>query len=396
MKLAYITVQFPYGRYEAFFASEVRELVAQGHDVVVIPTRPRARFVGHRDLGASIVRLPLFGVRTFALALAEVIRHPFAVARVLRDLLRQKYRARLKNLAVLPKALAVAWEVRRSGVEHVHALWLSTPATVGFVASELTGIPWSVSAHRFDLFTDNLLREKVESASFVRAISERTRELLVERAGSDMSERCHVLHLGVAVPQRFHVPRNNHTLQILCPAQLEPKKGHRYLLDALARLRRRGVAFHCDLAGDGPLAGELRASIEELELSQHVRMCGSMPHDILLARLERNFYDLVVLASVDIDGQPGEGIPVSLMEAMAVGVPCIATDTGGIPELIDDPRCSRIVPQRDAAAFANAIADFAQHPEQHVDLGRRARRRICDAFDVRATTRSLCELMGAV
>jgi colanic acid/amylovoran biosynthesis glycosyltransferase len=397
MKLAYVTVQFPYGRYEAFFASEVNELVSLSHDVTVIPSRPQETFIGHRDFSANVLRLPLFGLRTFALAAAEFARHPIAVFRVVKELLfaRHQYRAKLKNLAVLPKALAVAWEMRRQGIEHIHALWLSTPATISYVVSELTGIPWSCSAHRFDVFTDNLLREKLSSAQFVRAISENTRNLLVERAGADVGDRCHVLHLGVNVPLRFHTPQRSRSLRLLCPAQLVPKKGHQYLLQALALLNERGVPFHCDLAGDGPLAGELKQSIDELGLSQRVKLCGTMPHDILLSRLERNFYDLVVLSSVDIGDQPGEGIPVSLMEAMAVGVPCVATDTGGVAELIDDPRCSRLVPQRDPAALADAIADFAQHPEQHVDIGQWARRRICDAFDVRATTKSLCALMGA-
>ena len=308
---------------------------------------------------------------------------------------RHDWRAKLKNLVVLPKSLAVAWEVRRQGIEHVHALWLSTPATVAYVVSELTGIPWSCSAHRFDLFADNLLREKLESAAFVRAISQDTRRLLVERAGTNLSERCHVAHLGVAVPRYPQVPHTTRALRLLCPAQLVARKGHRYLLRALAQLSERGVAFECDLAGDGPLAQDVRKEIDSLGLSSSVSMCGIVPHDILLSRLARGFYDLVVLASIDIDDEPGEGISVALMEAMAVGVPCVATRTGGVAELIDDPRCSRMVPQRDSDALAVAIAEFALHPEQRADVGEQARRRIFEEFDAHSTTVRLCELIGA-
>lgn len=397
MKLAYVTVQFPYGPHEAFFASEVRELVSLEHEVTVIPTRPRATFIPYRAFKANVLRLPLIGTRTFALAAGELLRRPAAVLRVVLHLLRARHGrdAKLKNLAVLPKALAVAAEARRLGIEHVHALWLSTPATVAYVVSELTGIPWSCSAHRFDVFTDNLLHNKLESAAFVRAISENTRRLLIERAGEDVSDRCRVSHLGVDVPARLHVRRKDRTLRLLCPAQLVAKKGHDYLLAAFALLHEHGIPFECDLAGDGPLSDELRRKIGELGLSSNVTMCGNVPHDILLSRLERSFYDAVVLASVDIDGQPGEGIPVALMEAMAVGIPCIATRTGGVPELIDDPRCSRIVPQRDPAALAAAIAEFALDPQRRVDIGTRARKRICDAFDVKTTTAELCELIGA-
>ncbi|HKU82064.1 MAG TPA: glycosyltransferase, partial [Candidatus Tumulicola sp.] len=385
-----------YGPHETFFASEVRELAALHHDVTVIPTRPVRGPIPYRGFAAGVLRLPLFGLQTIALALAAFARQPLPTLRLLAGLLRARHGAgaKLKNLAVFPKALAVAWEVRRRKVEHVHALWLSTPATIAYVVSELTGIPWSASAHRFDVFTDNLLRDKLESASFVRAISENTRRLLLERAGGDLSDRCKVVHLGVDVPAALAMRRKDRTVRLLCPAQLVPKKGHAYLLDALALLRDNRIPFACDLAGDGPLGVDLQRKIDQLGLTASVSMCGNMPHDILLSRLERSFYDVVVLASVDIDGQPGEGIPVSLMEAMAVGIPCVATRTGGVPELIDDPRCSRVVPQRDPAALAAAIVEFALDPARRAAIGERARKRICAAFDVKTTTMELCEMMA--
>lgn len=396
MRIAYVTVAFPYGPHEAFFASEVRELVSLAHEVTVIPTRPVHGLIPYRAFAADVLRLPLFGLRTFALAAATFVRQPLRTLRVTARLIGARHSggAKLKNLAVLPKALAVAWEARHRKIEHLHALWLSTPATVAYVVSELTGIPWSASAHRFDVFTDNLLRDKIESASFVRAISESTRRLLLERAGGDLSERCKVVHLGVDVPAALAMRRKDRTVRLLCAAQLVPKKGHGYLLDALALLRDHGIPFGCDLAGDGPLAGDLKQQIDQLGLTASVSMCGNMPHDILLSRLQRSFYDVVVLASVDVDGQPGEGIPVSLMEAMAVGIPCVATRTGGVPELIDDPRCSRVVPQRDPSALAAAIVEFALDPARRAAIGERARKRICDAFDVKATTLELCEMMG--
>jgi len=397
VKIAYLTVEFPYGTGEAFFAPEVRELASLAHQVLVIPTRPKSHFAGDAALGAVSLRLPLFAARTLLLAAATFVRRPLAVVRVLRNLVcaHHDLRAKVKNLAVLPKALAVAWEVRRRKIEHVHALWLSTPATVAYVVSELTGVPWSCSAHRFDACTDNLLRNKLASATFVRAISESTRRLLVERGGSDVSGRCKVLRLGVPVPADSYFKRTTRGVRLLCPAQLVPKKGHEYLVAALALLRRHGIAFQCDFAGDGPLADSLHDAVDALGLSASVAFCGHMPHDILLSRLERSFYDLVVLPSVDVDGRPGEEIPVALMEAMAVGVPCVATRTGEVHELIDDPRCSRVVPQRDSGALALAIAEFALDPGRRADIGARARQRICDAFDVRATTLELYQLMGA-
>ena len=397
MKLAYVTEQFPYGPHEAFFASEVQTLASLSHEVAVIPTRPQAKFISYRNLDADVLRLSLFGLQTLTLAIAAFARQPAAVLRIVFHLVfaQRDRNAALNNLALLPKALAVAWEVRRRRIEHVHALQLSAPATVAYVVSALTGVAWSCSAHRFDASIDTLLRDKLESAAFVRAISENLRRLLVERAGVDVSGRCRVAHFGVTVPPESHVRRKDRTLRVLCPARLVPKEGHEYLLQALALLRQHHIAVHCDVAGDGPLEKDLRQTAVALDLSSGVSFYASMPHDILLSRLARSFYDLVVLASVDADGESGEGIPVALMEAMAVGVPCVATRTGDVQELIDDPRCSRVVPARDPVALAAAIAEFALDPQRRVAIGVRARKRICDAFDVRTTTLKLCELIGA-
>ncbi|MGR4064779.1 MAG: glycosyltransferase family 4 protein [Vulcanimicrobiaceae bacterium] len=397
MKIAYLTVRFPYGPYETFFASEVRELISLKHEVVVIPTRPQAASIDDAGFAAGAVRLPLFGARTLFLALATVLRQPIRALRIVGNVVsaRHELRAKIKNVAVLPKAFAVAWEVRVRKIEHIHALWLSTPATVAYVVSELTGIPWSCSAHRFDVSTDNLLHHKLASARFVRAISESARQFLAERAGMDVRERCHVVYIGVTVPPNPHGPRAARALRLLCPAPLEPREGHAYLLAALSNLQGRGIAFQCDLAGDGSLAADLHRAVESLGLGAVVSLCGDIPHDILLSRMEHGFYDLVVRGAVDSPDSPDEGIPETLVQAMALGIPCVATRTGAVPELIADSLRSLLVPQRDAVALSAAIAEFALYPQRRIDVGRLARRRICDAFDVRSTTVRLCELMGA-
>ena len=335
MNIAYLTVRFPYGPYEKFFASEVRELVSLDHEVLVIPTRPEAGRIDYAPFAASVVRLPLFGARTMYLALASFVRQPVATIGIVGKLLvaRHDLRAKVKNFAVLPKALAVAWEVRKRRIDHIHALWLSTPATVAYVVSELTGIPWSCSAHRFDVSTDNLLGHKVESARFVRAISENARQFLIERAGAGVRERCHVVHLGVSVPGNPQGPTPARAPRLLCPAPLEPWEGHQYLLAALANLQRLGLAFECDIAGDGSLSTDLKRSVAALGLSENVTLCGNIPHDILLSRLEDGFYDVVATAGVDSADRPDEGIPETLVHAMALGIPCVATRTLDVAEL---------------------------------------------------------------
>ncbi|HET7815560.1 MAG TPA: glycosyltransferase family 4 protein [Candidatus Baltobacteraceae bacterium] len=395
MKIAYVTSQYPYGTNEAFLAAELATLARYARDIVVVPVRPRSREPLQETFGLDVDLLPPFSSHVALLALGEVLRSPAEVMRMLRAIVSRRYgpRAKLKNLALFPKALAVTAVLRRRRVDHIHAHWLSTPSTVAYVASELTGIPWSCTAHRFDIFEDNLLREKAQSARFIRTISERNREIVVQKAGDALNGRCLVLHLGVSVPPAAASVRGEGQLRILCPAHFVPVKGHKYLLDALALLREQRIPFECDLAGDGPLRRQIETRIRELRLERFVHLRGTIDHDRLCADLANGRYDVAVLASTE-EGNEFEGIPVSLMEAMAAGVCCVATRTGSITELIDGD-CSHLIAQRDPAALANALTALYRDGRARAETGRAARRRIEGAFDASVTSRQLFDLMSA-
>ncbi|MDE2571533.1 MAG: glycosyltransferase [bacterium] len=395
MRVAYVTSQFPFGPGEAFLHAEAEALARLSGDLVVVPTRPKTRESRYGALPARVVRLDTWAPRTLALAALETLAQPRRAWRALMRLLATPYRlsTKLKNLAVFPKALAVARTLREEGVEHIHAHWLSTPSTVAYVAATMIGVKWSCTAHRFDIFEDNLLAEKLSSAAFVRAISARNRELIVARGRDGAGERCRVVHLGVTLPQHVRPPSEPGTLRILCPASLVPVKGHAYLIAALAHLRDSGAAFTCDFVGEGHLREPIEQQIAQAGLSGQLRLRGNIAHERLMAELTGGAYDLVVLASTET-GTEFEGIPVALMEAMAAGIPCVATRTGSIPELIDDASGSILVPQRDAQALASAIAAFAD-PVYRSECGRRARERVASSFDVRQTTGALFRMMCA-
>ncbi|TAM74938.1 colanic acid biosynthesis glycosyltransferase WcaL [bacterium] len=396
MRIAYVTSQFPFGPGEAFLEAEAAALAELCEEVLVVPARPKSVENRYPGLRARSIRLPPYAPRTLVLAAGEALRSPVRAMSLLVRLIGLRYRlaAKLKNLVLYPKALAVASVLRSERVEHIHAHWLSTPSTIAYLASELTGIPWSCTAHRFDIFEENLLPAKLASARFVRAISARNRALVVARGNGSSPERCTVLHMGVSLRGVSPEPREQTCLRLVCAASLVPVKGHRYLIEALARLRDRGLSFHCDVIGDGPLHGAIARQITETRLGPFVRLRGSVPHESLLAELMAGVYDVAVLASTE-SGMDFEGIPVALMEAMAAGLPCVATCTGSIPELIDEDCGSLLVPQRDALALAAAINAFAD-PARRSAAGHLARRRIAHAFDVREITERLYRMMSAV
>ena len=300
------------------------------------------------------------------------------------------FRARAVNLLLFPKALALAHEMRRLGIEHVHVNWMTSSATIVFVASRLTGIPFSITAHQHDIFYDNLTVPKVRAAEFVRVISARNCGHLQDLLPAELRAKCVVVHLGVRAPAAPAIPPPARTPRILCAARMCVWKGHRYLLEALARLRDRGVPFACDLAGGGEIAADVARLVDEHALGDRVRILGNVPHATLTASLENGDYDLVVLASTE-EGGEHEGIPVALMEAMAARLPVVATRTGSIPELVDETN-GVLVPQRDPEALGAAIAELAADPLRREKLGVRGRARVLSDFETSRTTHDLAAL----
>ena len=162
-------------------------------------------------------------------------------------------RIAVKNVTIYPKGLWLARRIRELEAEHVHAHWASVSATLALTGAELAGVPWSFTAHRWDIRESNLLRTKARSACFVRTISESGARDLRERIGLDGWSPT-VIRMGVDLPAR-HGARSGGEgpLRLLTAANLLPVKGHRYLFEALAG--QEGITL--DVAGKGPLRAEL-------------------------------------------------------------------------------------------------------------------------------------------
>ena len=169
---------------------------------------------------------------------------------------------------------------------------------------------------------------------------------------------------------------------MVVPANLLEVKGHVYLLEAVRLLKDRGVDVHVDLAGDGPLREALMGKVEKLGLRDRVAFLGLLPHEKLLDGMRTGGWDLLVLPSIVTDSGEKEGIPVAIIEAMSRRVPVVSTATGGIPELFEGVDNALLVPPRDPAALAEAIAGLIRDPRLRECLVESARRRVENDFAV--------------
>jgi colanic acid/amylovoran biosynthesis glycosyltransferase len=392
VKLAIITSAFPFGDGESFLFSEISQL-ANHFDVLVLPTLPRTPDNRYPLNNVRTRRLSTFSLAVLPLAVAAMFRAPARSAKALACLLSNatSLRVLLKNLAVFPKALAVAEILFREGTQHIHAHWLSTPSTVAFLSAGINSISWSATGHRWDIEENNILAAKLKTAAFFRLISIKTADTLTKVLRCK-SPKVKIIHIGVdCSPDPPQAPANGHQLNILYPARLDPMKGHKLFLLALRRFLNQGAAAHCFFAGDGPFRKHLQKMILELRLAENVTM-APVPHFTLLQWLASGKFDIVALTSGDRTGAY-EGIPVSLMEGMAAGLPCIATRTGGTPELVNSSNGFLVTPENveEICIALNSLMDNGVRK----DLGRNAHHTVFMSFNAERTSKQLADLIFA-
>jgi glycosyltransferase involved in cell wall biosynthesis len=398
-KLLYITVRTPFGKGEEFILKELETLEDLGIDLLIVPRNP-PREIFHPDavrLLPRTLRIGFLNLRILAGMLAGFIQRPRTVFDITRHIVRhsRNWHIIAKNLAVIPKALYLSRVLGRERFGHIHVHWAGTTSTMAYVLHRLTGIPWSMSVHRWDIREDNMLRLKVESAGFVRCVSEHGRDFLRRVVGNQYDQKLKVIHMGVDcsdVPAPALPATQNFV--IVTPANLVPVKGHKYLIEACAILLAKGVRqFRCCFYGEGPLRRELIRYVREKGLKDFIEIPGQIPHAQLIDLYRTQRSHIVVLASINTDDGEHEGIPVSLMEAMAHAIPVVASATGGIPELLGDGS-GILVDEKNPEQLADAMLRLMRDAAYYRSLGERGQAKVMGDFEITKCCQDLVRLFG--
>ena len=290
-------------------------------------------------------------------------------------------------------AVYLALEMKRQGIRHIHAQFAINAATIALVASRLLNITFSFTAHN-SFFTDRvILREKVSEAQFIIAISEFTRQFLIRLVpGVGAADKIHVVHCGLS-PDDFAPldPKPVNDVPILLfVSHLVERKGAPVLVKACEILVERDVGFRCVIVGDGPQRTLLEQLVEQYNLQEVVELAGVVFQEHLKEYLARA--DVFVLPCITASNGDMDGIPVALMEAMAMAIPTVSTTVSGIPELIEDGVSGLLVPEKDAVALADALQRLFQDDELCARLGKNGRQKVIREFDIDKSTTQLAAL----
>jgi glycosyltransferase involved in cell wall biosynthesis len=395
MKLIYVTASLPYGTGEAFLIPEIQELRAQGHKVLIVPLFPRGPVL-HCDAQALVeitAKERVFSWRILLKATGEALQHPRRTMSATWGLKESRtLRIATKNAAVFSKGVWLAHLAKRFDADHIHAHWGGCTASIAMVASEVSGISWSFTVHSWEILENNLLSIKARNAAFVRIVSQFGKNRFQKTIDSTVA--IEVLHLGIYMPKRPMAEDGDRPAlpQILVVAMLEGIKGHRYLIDAWAKLHGRGITVKIECFGGGSLQGELEDQVQRIGGGDYISFYGWVPHALVLTKMSAGNWEAIVLPSIIEEDSQQEGIPISLVEAMAYGLPVIATETGGIPELLGEG-AGILVPERDSDALADAIETLISSSELRRTLRANALKKVEQEFAVEKVVRELTQMM---
>jgi glycosyltransferase involved in cell wall biosynthesis len=320
----------------------------------------------------------------------------------------RKYGPGVKAEQRARNALYFADHFKRRSVDHVHVHFANRAAHTAMFLKEISGIPFSVTAHgqdfMKDLGNDELLREICAAAEFVAAETDYSRDLLRQRC-PESAAKIHRVYNGMDLT-RFPTPNDEtarpagpsrtgiapyHVPRIISIGRLVAFKGFEYLIDACADLARQGLEFTCEIIGDGPLRGDLEARIRKLSLSDRVHLLGSLSQGAVLEKLRAA--DIFALASVTDKQGASDVFPTVIIEAMAAARPVVSTRLAGIPESVVDSETGLLVSPENTIALAEALGRLIEDAKLRLHYGRAGRARIEQHFRIGQTVGPLIELL---
>jgi colanic acid/amylovoran biosynthesis glycosyltransferase len=396
IRVGYVLKRFP-RLSETFILNEMLELERQGVEIEVFSLfRPpdERKHALLSQLRARVTYLPS-SARVETIAVKRSVEGLAPVQMTLANAIGcsafddvMPGRSGAETAALVVKGSVVAMLARTHNLDHLHAHFGSDATTVALMASRLSNLSFSFTAHAKDIYhtyidaaTDKKMRcAKITEASFVVTVSDFNRRHLVEMAGKSTAEKVHQLYNGVDLARFNYSTKSRVTATILSVGRLVEKKGYSDLIEACHLLHNSGVRFKCHIVGDGPLGAELSQQIMRAGLENNVRLLGARSQEELILMMREAM--LFVLPCVVTESGDRDGLPTVLLEALASGLPSISTLVSGVPEIIEHGKSGLLVEPTAPAQLAEAIKNLLEHAELRQNFAEQGRQKAERDFDL--------------
>ncbi len=432
--LGFILSQFP--RYdEAFILRELVELSKRGEGhgargTIIFSLRPCKDKVIHEQAKAlqpkTVYASFFFSFRVWGSSFFFLSRSPGKYLSALGWVVSRHWNRPvilLKSLVLFPKTVHFGRLAVERGVTHLHAFWATYPATSAVVIEKLTGIPYSLSGHAHDIYTENpALAEKIGGARFAVTCTQENKRYLEKKVSQLASWRVSGLtgkpangQTGERANRQTRKPANPQTrkpanifvnyhgvdmarfspaakseqgpCRILAVGSLLPCKGLETLIESCGILKEAGFNFHCTVAGGGPLEGDLRDLIARHGLNEQVAITGYVSQEAVASLYKQAHLFVLPLVS-----KIHWGIPNVLIEALATKTPVISCNLPSLKELVEHGKSGWVIPENDPKALAEIVKQLWEDPALREKLAEAGYKRVAESFSLDVTGRRLREI----
>lgn len=395
MHLAYLTSRYPADSH-TFIRREIEAVRGQGIEVDTYSVRAPSSGEAASSLDRAEEVRTYYLLQQSMLAFvsahaAALFTHPIAYLKTIGLALSHRApgaRGLLLSIAHFAESILLASELRRRATTHLHNHFANSAATVGLLATRFLGIGWSFTMHGIsetDYPAGLMLARKIEAASLVACVSWFGRAQGMRLVGPGHWEKMHVIRCGLPfdrVPLRAQSSDDVRTM--ICVGRLSPEKGQAGLLHVFARLLQKHPDLTLRLVGDGPDRANLEDLASRLGIGSALTFAGRLSEEDTLSEIARS--DLLILPSFM------EGLPIVLMEAMAIGVPVVASGVAGIPELVEDAVTGLLFTPSDWMDLQLQIETLMSDRTLYEAVAKAGRERVSAEFDARKSAAELGRL----
>jgi glycosyltransferase involved in cell wall biosynthesis len=399
MRLGYLYSRYPVLS-QTFCDTEMLELERRGFSLLLGAVHPPLTSIRHAH--AARLKAPVHYAPPSPVLKVweERARDDFRWPEKLIHEHERKYGAEFKPALRARNASYFAYLFAREGIRHFHVHFANRAAHTALFLKEMTGIPFSVTAHgqdfMSDLGSDELLREICAAAEFVAVETDYSRGLLSGRC-PEAAPKIHRVYNGMDFTNFITAEPPTYTteaVRLVSIGRLVEFKGFEHLIDACALLKQRDLAFSCEIIGDGPLREALQRQISERGLADIVTLAGALPQQAVFEKLRA--CDIFTLASTFDRAGASDVFPTVILEAMASARPVVSTAIAGIPEAVVHGLTGLVVPSGDAQALANALDRLVRDQWLRFTFGSEGRARIERYFQVETTIAPLMALFERI
>jgi len=412
-KIGVIISMFP-EIHETFIVRELAELERQNFafDIYSLqkPRDPVTLEEAQKLMKERTHYATLFGLMQWWAFFKCFILHPIRMLKLMTEIMwvgKDRPMESLKSLAILPITCFFSESMKSEGITHVHGHWANVPTTACWAMKRLFGFSWSAAIHGEDIFSPNLfLEHKLKEAAFTVVCTGYFCSHLKCNMNHTHPQDIHLNYHGLSPKIYERIAKLDNTttqkkntdapFEILSIGRLVPTKGHDLLIQAVAILIKEGRSVRLSLIGSGPDEAKLKNLVtilentENLALSQHIQFLGMRSFHEVMDAFERT--DCFALACHMIAGEPPDGIPNVIAEAMALGVPIVSTRMGAIPELVEHEKTGLLAEPNDVPSLVNVLGTLISDSELRQTITIEARNKVLSMFDQKKNVSDLIAL----